>query len=88
MLSFKLRPLDQRIATSLLKAKNQRIKQLEQEVAQYQAYLREIMEIAYQAINKPKKEESHENNLRANQSPFSFLTEQPKQPADNGCGLA
>ena len=31
------------------------------------------------------------NNLnlnRTHQSPFSFLAEQPKKPANNGCGLA
>ncbi|KLL02837.1 MAG: hypothetical protein MRECE_42c016 [Mycoplasmataceae bacterium CE_OT135] len=35
------------------------IKQLKAEKAQYQAYFREIIEIAYQAINEPKKEGKH-----------------------------
>ena len=36
------------------------IQQLKAEKAQYQAYFREIIEIAYQAINEPKKEVNHE----------------------------
>lgn len=36
------------------------IKQLKAEKAQLRAYFREIIEIAYQAINEPKKEVNHE----------------------------